>query len=121
MPPEPDCEVGYKKPPVHSRFKPDQSGNPHARPKKAGEDFARLFIETLDETVTLTENGRRRKISKREAFVRQLVNRAAQGDPKSLPMFFRLMGEVDRERKRNRRQVKALFIPDDPKPPACDR
>jgi hypothetical protein len=29
---------------------------------------------------------------------KQLVNPAAQADPKALPMFFRLMGEVDRAR-----------------------
>lgn len=28
-------EVGYGKPPVHTRFKEGQSGNPNGRPKKA--------------------------------------------------------------------------------------
>jgi len=31
MPHEPDYEVGYKKPPQHTRFKQGQSGNPRAR------------------------------------------------------------------------------------------
>ena len=28
-----DGQVGYRKPPVHTRFKPGQSGNPKGRPK----------------------------------------------------------------------------------------
>ena len=28
-----DYEVGYKKPPIHTRFKPGVSGNPKGRPK----------------------------------------------------------------------------------------
>ena len=30
---EGDYEVGYGKPPKHSRFKPGQSGNPKGRPR----------------------------------------------------------------------------------------
>jgi len=29
----PGYDVGYGKPPAHSRFKPGQSGNPRGRPK----------------------------------------------------------------------------------------
>ena len=32
---EPDYEVGYGKPPHHTRFKPGVSGNPRGRPKDA--------------------------------------------------------------------------------------
>ena len=98
MPPDTGYEVGYKKPPRHSQFKPGQSGNPRARRKQA-DDFASLFTETLNETVTITENGQRRKISKGELLVKQVVDRAAKGDPKAFPSLFRLMAEIDRGRK----------------------
>ena len=29
-----DYEIGYKKPPKHTQFKPGQSGNPKGRPQK---------------------------------------------------------------------------------------
>ena len=29
-----DYEIGYKKPPKHTQFKPGQSGNPKGRPPK---------------------------------------------------------------------------------------
>ena len=31
---ESDFPIGYKKPPLETRFKPGQSGNPSGRPKK---------------------------------------------------------------------------------------
>jgi hypothetical protein len=118
MQPERPHEVGYQKPPQHSRFKPGQSGNPHAR-QKAGRDFAKLFSQALDQTITVTEDGRRRKITKREVLVRQLVDRAAQGNPKALSRFFRLMNEVDRGKQRHPPRItKVITIHDDPKPPS---
>lgn len=49
-------EVGYKKPPKNTRFKPGQSGNPNGRPKtqKSNQD---IFEEILMGQVTLVENG----------------------------------------------------------------
>jgi len=62
MPRETDYEVGYKKPPKETRFKKGQSGNPRGRPS-ATENLRMLLGKVLDETITLTENGRHRKIS----------------------------------------------------------
>ena len=56
MPPDPDYEVGYKKPPAHTRFKKGPSGNHRARPK-ASKDLAALLTEILDEKVTIMENA----------------------------------------------------------------
>jgi uncharacterized protein YbaP (TraB family) len=48
-----DYEVGRGKPPVHSRFKKGQSGNPRGRPAK---NLAALLAAALNETVTVTED-----------------------------------------------------------------
>jgi Family of unknown function (DUF5681) len=48
-----DYEVGRGKPPVHSRFKKGQSGNPRGRPAK---NLAVLLAAALNETVTVTED-----------------------------------------------------------------
>jgi len=74
-----DYEVGYGKPPRHTRFAKGQSGNPRGRPCGA-KNFTTLLEEALDEPVTVTENGGRRKVSKRQAIVTQLVNRSATAD-----------------------------------------
>src|SRR4029077_17541326 len=72
---EGDHEVGYGKPPRHSQFVKGQSGNLRGRPAGA-KNLKTLLSKALNELVIVTENGGRRKISKREAIVTQLVNRA---------------------------------------------
>jgi hypothetical protein len=47
--------------------------------------------DLLNDTVTITENGRRRKITKGEAVIKQLVNKSASADPRSLKILPDLM------------------------------
>ena len=75
--------VGYGTPPVHSRFKKGTSGNPRGRPK-GRLNFATVLLKTLREKVVINENGRRTIITKLEASVKQLVNKAAAGDLRAL-------------------------------------
>lgn len=79
-------EVGYGRPPTHSQFKKGESGNPKGRPKGAL-NLATLFNRALSEKVTITENGRRRNITKLEIALKQLINKAAQGDPRSMHLM----------------------------------
>jgi Family of unknown function (DUF5681) len=77
--------VGYKKPPAGTRFKPGQSGNLRGRPK-GFKNIATAIEEELKERIPVTENGRRRTISKGEAIAKQLINKAIAGDPKVMPL-----------------------------------
>ena len=81
MPPDNDrdYEVGYGKPPRRTRFKKGQSGNPRGRLPGA-KNLKTLLSEALNEFVIVTENGGRRKITKRQAIITQLVNRSATAD-----------------------------------------
>jgi len=74
-----DDEVGYRKPPRHSQFTPGRSGNPKGRPR-GSRNASTLLDEALKERVTVSENGRRRKVTKLEVILKQLVNTAAKGD-----------------------------------------
>ena len=77
-----DYDVGYAKPPVASRFAAGHSGNPRGRPK-GSRNVATTLLRELGVTVTIQENGRRRKITKLEAIMKQQVNLAASGDQRS--------------------------------------
>jgi len=67
----------YRKPPLHTRFKKGQSGNPRGRPKKT---LPALLLAALNEPVFVTIDRKRRKITKREVIVTQMVNNAAGAD-----------------------------------------
>lgn len=77
--PESNYEVGFQRPPRHTQFRKGTSGNPKGRPREA-KNLAAVLEEALAEKVAIVENGRRRRITKRSAMIKQLVNKAASGD-----------------------------------------
>jgi len=80
-----DYEVGYKKPPIHSRWKKGQSGNKKGRPKKklGLSDIERALDEALSESLAVNDNGTVRKIKKLKALAIQTVNKALKGHHQS--------------------------------------
>jgi hypothetical protein len=88
--------VGYGKPPKASQFKKGMSGNPKGRPPGAL-NFATVLQRALREKVTVTENGRRRVITKLVAAVKQLVNKAASGDQRALQQLLGLLSASDEQ------------------------
>src|SRR6266403_4723689 len=91
---EGDHEVGYGKPPRHSQFVKGLSGNPRGRPPGA-KNLKTLLNKALNELVVVTENGGRRKISKREAIITQLVNRSAQADLKAIQILLAMLRDIE--------------------------
>ena len=94
-----DYKVGYKKPPLHTRFRTGQSGNPHGRPRgrpRGSKNFSTLLADALNEPVVITEDGRRRKISKRELGFKQLANKFAMAEAQATKMLLGLMLERER-------------------------
>jgi hypothetical protein len=87
---KPGYEVGYGKPPEATRFRKGKSGNPKGKPKGA-KNFATVIAKTVNETVIVQENGRRKKITKLEAMIKQLVNKAASGDPRATQLSLQII------------------------------
>lgn len=82
-------KVGYGKPPVHTRFKKGESGNPKGRPK--GKKNLKTDVrETLAERVEVTVNGRKRKVSTQRAILMRLSDKALKGDDKAIARVFAL-------------------------------
>jgi len=96
-------DVGYGKPPRRTRFRKGVSGNPKGRPKGA-RNLATVLERTLKERVVINENGVRRVVSKLEAAVKQLVNKAASGDLLAMRQLTALAGsdEIEASAARNK-------------------
>ena len=77
-----DDDVGYKKPPKHSRFKKGRSGNPKGRPK-GKKNLATVLDGILNERIRIKEGDKILKITKGEAMLKRLVQKALNGDVKA--------------------------------------
>jgi Family of unknown function (DUF5681) len=75
-PAEPSRRGGSKK---------GQSGDPKVSPRSS-QDLAESLSPARDEKVSVTEDGRRRRVTKREMAVKQLVDKSAAADLRAIKM-----------------------------------
>ncbi len=106
--PAPSAPLGDVRPPNPGHFRPGQSGNPHGRPRRSSSRLGAIVTRTLGETIEAQENGKRRRMTKLEAAVKQLVNHAAGGDRQAAKFVFALIDDdADRPRRAPRRAAEA--------------
>ena len=98
--------VGYKRPPVHMRFRPGRSGNPTGRPKRRLGFRAALLSELA---TTMPGKDQMRAGSKLEALVRTLVDSAISGDGRAQAL---LVGALARVGDVEDKELNSL-VPDD--------
>lgn len=109
-----DFEVGYGRPPQHSRFQPGRSGNPRGRRKGSRGLKTDLHAE-LASSLTIHINGKPIRGTKQQLMLKALATRAATGDVKAasllLPLILQVFGIDDRgsERERLSPQDQALL------------
>src|SRR5271169_1744062 len=89
-----DYKIGHGKPPRGRPFQKGQSGNPRGPRRK---DLSSLLIAALNEPVYATIDGKRRKITKRQAIVTQMVNESAGANLRATKMLFDMMKEVEQK------------------------
>lgn len=100
-------DVGYGKPPAHTRFQPGKSGNPRGRPRGARNkqpalNEERLKSIVLDEAYRMVptfDSGKKIKISMAEAVMRSISVKAAKGDLRSQKLFIELVNTTESANK----------------------
>ena len=86
----PEYRVGYKRPPLHRRFRKGQSGNPEGgrRRKRHDRHLLALIEAALD---ARTASGGRPPATRREAVIVGLVEKSATGDLGATKLLLNLM------------------------------
>jgi hypothetical protein len=102
-----DYEIGYGKPPGHTRFVKGKSGNPKGRPRKCSPGFPREqrshmkddMERLLQRQIHVPEGGRTKRITIQRAQIRGLVNRAIDGHTPSINQLWILIKRFGLDRK----------------------
>lgn len=74
-----DYKVGYGKPPMHTRFKKGQSGNPKGARGRLP-SLQKVLEKELKRKITVTEGGVTRRITVVEGLIKRLVAKGFAGD-----------------------------------------
>ena len=91
-----EYEVGYRRPPKTTRFKPGQSGNPKGRPAKA-RNFKSDVIKTLETPIRLVKDGKPQTVSTQEGVLLRLREKALKGDARALNLLVTLAQTYNEE------------------------
>ena len=86
-------EVGYRKPPRHTRFKKGRSGNPSGRPKGT-KNISTDLLEELSERIRIREGDRKITVSKQRALLKTLTAKALKGDTRAAALVLNLVWRV---------------------------
>jgi hypothetical protein len=103
-------EVGYAKPPAHSRFQPGRSGNPNGRPRGSRnrprlpalneERLKTIVLEEAYRTINVNDASGPISLPMAQAVVRSLAVNAAKGNQRTQRLFAELLTSVERDNKR---------------------
>jgi hypothetical protein len=85
-----DYKVGYKCPPRQYQYQPGKSGNPKGRPKKLQLGVPELVEKFLDVHIFIKEDGKKKRVTAREAIVRRVQHDATAGKPQALELLLLL-------------------------------
>lgn len=88
-------KTGYRRPPLSSRFKKGQSGNPKGRPKGSS-NFLTILEQELGQPIVVNENGKTKKITRMQAMVKRMVAGALQGEQRQLLTLVEILKRTGR-------------------------
>jgi hypothetical protein len=103
--------VGFGRPPKATQFAAGKSDNPKGRPK-GSRPVGAVLQEIIQQRVSVTENGKTRRIPALEVMLRRLANDAMRSDQRAIKLLLSL---VDRyaESPETARQLREMLAEDE--------
>lgn len=101
--PNQDYDVGFGKPPKHSRFKKGKSGNPRGRPKGSknkpptDSSLRTLLLDEANRQLSLHENGKPITMSVVQAIIRSMQAKAFKGNVPAQKALLDLIQQAEQE------------------------
>lgn len=100
-----DYEVGYRKPPVHSRFRPGRSGNPRGRRRGSKNRVSipllfrlrSILLQEAYRSVTINDPNGKLKMPMARAVVRSIAHNAVKGNARAQRLFTSLIESTERD------------------------
>lgn len=90
-------DVGYGRPPKHTRFRKGQSGNPKGRPKGT-RNRKSIVREIMERRVTVRENGKSRTVTVADAAIEKLIAKSLNGTVNDLVKTIQLFAKYAPEK-----------------------
>jgi hypothetical protein len=89
-----EYEVGYKKPPRHSQFKPGNRTNPFGRGKKPAKTEVEIVREIINGPIEFHEDGKLKRAPRLEVIVKSYFAAALRGDVRAAEMLLTLRAKL---------------------------
>jgi len=86
-------EVGYCRPPVHTRIKLGEIRNPRGR-QKGQRNHKTVLLEIANEKVKVKEGNRTRWVTRYEAICRRMTNDALMGNAKAQAILLQRLDRI---------------------------
>lgn len=87
-------KVGYRSPPLHTRFKPKTSGNPSGRPARSKHrDVRQSIVDVYTQEVTIGDGRSKRKVPAIVVIHERLLRNALKGDNKAAVLVAKFAAE----------------------------
>jgi Family of unknown function (DUF5681) len=109
-----EYEVGYKRPPISSRFKKGQSGNPSGKSKKIAPELnPGKILQSIDnEEIFVKIEGKGKRLLKAEIYFRQLFNESIKGSLTEARLIAKMAAKYFGPEAEGPSETRFIVVPD---------